>query len=402
MRFRVTILEGGKREERVMEAQSRFAVYGEVEKEGARVISIEPVRGSWIPAWLNISIGTGIKQDEIVTMTKNLSAMLGAGLTLSRALSVVERQSGNKRLKKAATELTESVKQGSAFHEALAAHPKIFSPLFVAMAQAGEESGGLANALAVVGLQMERAQALIRKVRGAMIYPSIVMTAIVVVGILMLMFVVPTLTSTFTSLGVALPLSTRIIVALSNFMAGNATLVVVALGVAVVGGFAFVRSAVGGKAVLWTALHAPVVGELVRETFSARSARTMASLLASGVVVLRALEITKDVVGKNVFGAVVEEAQTRVRKGEAISAAFGAHPKLYPILFSDMIAVGEETGKVAEMLLQVAEFYEADVEQKTKDLSTIIEPVLMLVIGLFVGIFAVSMIAPIYSLSSAI
>ena len=150
-----------------------------------------------------------------------------------------------------------------------------------------------------------------------------------------------------------------------------------------------------------TALYLPVIKELVRETYSARCSRTLSSLLFSGVPVLEALSITQEVVGENVFARVIEEAKVHVQKGEALSVAFSAYPKLYPILMSDMVEVGEETGNVTDMLKQVAEYYEADVAEKTKDLSTIIEPVLMLIIGAGVGVFAVAMIAPIYSLSSA-
>lgn len=401
VKFNVTIEQDGKREVRRMEAATRFSVYGDIEKEGAHVVAIEQA-GPGLPSWLFTTFGTGIKQAQLVTMIKNLSAMLSAGLTLSRSLSVIERQSGNKRLKAVASAVAESVKRGSAFHEALAEHPKVFSRLFIAMAAAGEESGGLANALSVVGLQMERSQALTKKVKGAMIYPSIVVSAIVVVCVLMLIFVVPTLTKTFVSLGVAVPLATQVIVAVSNFMVNNIILVMTCLVALVVGGAAFFRSKPGQETILWVALRLPVVGELVRETYAARAARTLASLLSSGVVVLRSLEITKEVVGASVFAEVVAEAEQRVKKGDPIAAAFADHPTLYPILFSDMIAVGEETGKVNEMMKQVAEFYEDDVEQKTKDLSTVIEPVLMLFIGLVVGVFAVSMIAPIYSLSSSI
>ena len=158
----------------------------------------------------------------------------------------------------------------------------------------------------------------------------------------------------------------------------------------------------GSAIVLWVALRLPVIGELVRETYTARAARTLSSLLSSGVPVLDALSITKEVVHADAFAKVVAEAEEHVKKGELLSASFATHTKLYPILMSDMLAVGEETGKVAEMLKQIAEFYEQDVAEKTKDLSTIIEPVLMLFIGVVVGIFAVSMIAPIYQLSSAI
>jgi type IV pilus assembly protein PilC len=165
---------------------------------------------------------------------------------------------------------------------------------------------------------------------------------------------------------------------------------------------AFVKSKPGAKILLFVALHFPVIGELTRETMAARAARTLSSLLSSGVEMLSAIMIAGEVVGDNVFGKVLVEAGERVKKGEPLSATFESYPKLYPLLFTDMIAVGEETGKVSDMLGQVAEYYEMDVEDRTKDLSTIIEPLLMLFIGAFVGVFALAMIAPIYSLSSAI
>ena len=269
------------------------------------------------------------------------------------------------------------------------------------MVKAGEESGTLANTLTVIAIQMERAEELVRKIRGAMIYPIIIIAAVVIVGILMLIYVVPTLTSTFTQLGVQIPLATRIIVAVSNFMVAHVILVFSGLVVLVVGGIVFIHSKFGSGAVLAMALRLPVIGELVRETYTARTARTLSSLLSAGVPILDALSITKEVVRADAFAKVVEEAEMRVKKGELLSTSFSEHTELYPILMSEMVMVGEETGKVAEMLKQIAEFYEEDVAEKTKDLSTIIEPVLMLFIGTIVGIFAVSMIAPIYSLSSA-
>ena len=405
MKFRVTIQKEGMPDTiRIVEAASRFEVYGEIKNEGGFVSSIEEQRGFGLAllSRLNRSIGTGVKRMEVVRTAKNLSAMLSAGLSISRALSIIERQSSNKSLKTIATGLSESVKKGSSFHEALAAYPNVFPEIFVAMARAGEESGSLASSLTVVALQMERSEELVRKIRGAMIYPIIVITAVVIVGILMLIYVVPTLTSTFTSLGVQVPLATRIIVALSDFMVAHVSLVLLMLIVLVVGGIIFIRSKLGGRVVLAIALHLPVIQELVRETYTARASRTLSSLLSAGVPVLEALSITKEVVHAEAFAKVVEEAEAHVKKGELLSMSFAEHTNLYPILMSDMLAVGEETGKVADMLKQIAEFYEEDVAEKTKDLSTIIEPVLMLLIGSVVGVFAVSMIAPIYQLSSAI
>lgn len=405
MKFRIQIRKNGAQDEiRTIEAESRFDVYNQIKNEGGLVTFIEEQDGFNLGmlSRFNISIGTGIKRIEIIRTAKNLSAMLGAGLSISRALSVIERQSSNKNLKKISTGLSEAVKKGSSFHEALAQYPNVFPEIFVAMARAGEESGSLTDSLNVVALQMERSEELIRKIRGAMIYPAIVITAVIIVGILMLMYVVPTLTSTFESLGVQVPLATRVIVALSNFMVAHSSIVLMTIIGLVVGSIAFVRSRLGGKIVLAIALHLPVIGELVRETYTARASRTLSSLLSAGVPVLDSLSITREVVHAEVFANVIGEAEAHVKKGELLSTSFSEHTNLYPILMSDMLAVGEETGKVAEMLKQIAEFYEVDVAEKTKDLSTIIEPVLMIVIGIVVGIFAVSMIAPIYQLSSAI
>lgn len=403
MKYRVVAkMADGTEEKRVIESASRFAVYAQIEKEGGTVLSVQEGGGMNLPAWTQMTIGTGVKTEERITFTKNLAAMLAAGLTLTRALSVIERQSSNKALKRITVDLEEQVRTGASFHEALAKHEKVFSKLFIAMTKAGEESGTLAESLAVVARQMDRAHTLEKKVKGAMIYPSIILSAIVIIGVLMMMYVVPTLSNTFKELGVDLPLATRIIVSISDFMAGNVLLVLGLLVVFFGGLILFLRSKAGGALTLFLSLRMPVIGELVRETMSARAARSMSSLLSSGVEMLSALSIAAEVVGDNSFGKVVKEAEERVRKGETLSVTFSAYPKLYPVFVGDMIAVGEETGKVADMLGQVAQYYEVDVENRTKDLSTIIEPILMLVIGGAVGVFAMAMITPIYSLSDKI
>ena len=402
MKFQVVLKKADESEEtRTMDAASRFEIYESVQKEGASVVSITEGHSSGM-AWMDITIGSGVKTLERITFTKNLSAMLNAGLSLSRALNVIERQSGNKVLKKIVADLQERIKSGMSFHEALAIHANIFPKLFIAMTKAGEEGGTLSETLKTVAKQMDRSETLNKKVKGAMIYPMIILFAILVIGILMLIFVVPTLASTFGSLGAKLPLSTRIILGASNFTTHNAGVVLGGLAVLIVGGALFFRTKRGKALVLFSSLRLPVIGELVKETMSARTARTLSSLLSSGVEMLNALSITGEVVGDNIFGKVIAEAEAGVQKGEPLSKSFIEHPKLYPIFFSDMVSVGEETGKVSDMLGQIADYYETDVEDQTKDLSTIIEPLLMLFIGAFVGVFAISMIAPIYSLSSSI
>ncbi|HWH16198.1 MAG TPA: type II secretion system F family protein, partial [Candidatus Paceibacterota bacterium] len=393
----------GSEEKRVVDAPSRFAVYEQIQKEGSSVISLEEGGGGNLFTKLaQVSISTGVSMQERITFTKNLAAMLGAGLTLSRALSVIVRQTSNKSLKKIVTDLETKVKQGTSFHEALADHKKMFSPLFIAMTKAGEESGTLSDSLAVIARQMDSAYTLQKKIQGAMIYPAVILVAVAIIGVLMMVFVVPTLSATFASLEVELPTSTKIIIGISDFMKDNAILTFLGVGLAIFGTIFFVRSKLGSAIVLRIALKLPVIGELVKETMSARAARALSSLLSSGVEMLSAISITKEIVGARMFSKVLAEAEDRVRKGEPLSAAFANYPKLYPVFVADMISVGEETGKVADMLGQVAHYYETDVEDRTKDLSTIIEPMLMLLIGVFVGIFALSMMSPMYSLSSKI
>src|SRR3989344_2001615 len=193
-------------------------------------------------------------------------------------------------------------------------------------------------------------------------------------------------------------MATKVIVGVSDFMVNNMIATLSIIGAIVVSGAVFIRSKFGSGVILRVSLMLPAIGDLVRETMSARACRSLSSLLSSGVEMLTAISITREVVGAPLFANVLKEAEERVRAGESLSAAFNDYPKLYPIFVTDMISVGEETGKVSDMLGQVATYYETDVEDRTKDLSTIIEPVLMLFIGLFVGIFAMAMIAPIYSL----
>jgi type IV pilus assembly protein PilC len=269
------------------------------------------------------------------------------------------------------------------------------------MVKAGEESGKLADSLRVVAEQMQRMSNLTKKIRGALIYPSIVLIAMVGIGILMLIYVVPTLTQTFTEAGAKLPAQTQLIINASNFLVNNTFLAIGGFVAIIVAVLTAARSSQGKIALSWTFLHIPVIRGLVMETYSARTARTLSSLLSAGVDMIYAITITREVVGDHYYQKVLADAEAQVTKGKGLSETFNKHPELYPPLVAEMVAVGEETGRLSDLLRETAKFYEESVEQQTKDLSTIVEPVLMVVIGAFVGFFAISMIAPIYSLSNA-
>lgn len=396
----------GKKVSATVEATDRFGVYDVARQSGHSVTNVSEAKrfsknGVSLIDRVSALIGS-VKLDEIIMFTRNLSAMLRAGLPMSRALSVAERQSKNQKFKAAMRQTNERLNQGIAFHEAIAAHPRMFNKLYVNMVRAGEEGGSLAEALAILAIQMERTSNLKKKIKGAMIYPSIVVIVMTMIGILMMIYVIPTLTKTFRELNAELPTSTRIIMGISDLLANHSILVFACMGGVVVGFMGLARTTFGRIGIDWALLHLPIIGVLVQETNSARTARTLSSLLSSGVDVVGAIGITEDVVQNSFYRNVLREAALRVEKGKPLSEAFIEREDLYPVLVGEMIAVGEETGQISKMLEQIAVFYENEVEQKTKDLSTIIEPVLMVVIGGAVGFFALAMISPIYSISDSI
>ena len=396
----------GEKIEGTVEAVDRFDVYRIVRKEGRNIISVKEEKEGFSFSLsslskLNEMIGT-VKLSDKIIFTRNMAAMIDAGLTISRALTVMQRQMKNPIFKRTLKQIDDDIRGGSSFNDALRKFPKIFSPLFVSMVHAGEEGGVLGDSLRTIAQQMDRAYTLKKNIRGALIYPTIVIIAMVIIGILMLLYVVPTLSSTFSELGADLPGTTQAVISASNFIIEH-TFVTLILMALTSGSFVYALHTRIGKRIFDAfILHLPIIKGLVHETNAARTTRTLSSLLVSGVEVIAALKITREVVQNSYYKDVIKLAEQEIEKGAPISKVFLEHDKLYPALVGEIIAVGEETGKLSEMLMQIATFYEDEVAQKTKDMSTIIEPFLMLIIGAGVGFFAMAMIAPIYSLSNII
>ncbi len=387
-----------------IESLDKFSVSRELHSRGNIPISIEIKHKAGMDKFLaNFgNIFGSVKTGDLVLMTKNLSGMIKAGLSLSRALSVLQKQTKNKKLNDILVSLSAEINAGGTLSSGLAKYPKVFSPLFISMARAGEESGNLAESLNEVGQNLDKANALTKKVKGALIYPGVIMSAMLIIGVLMFIFVVPTLAKTFDELNAKLPASTQFVINIANFVSQSPILafgVVVFLIVSVV----FLLRASFMKPYLdYIVIRIPIVGNIAKELNTARTARTLASLLVSGVAITRAIEITRDVVQNIYYKRVLTESRDQVEKGAPFSKVFEENVKLYPIMMSEMIQVGEETGKLSEMLVQIATYYETEIENKTKNLSTVIEPILMVFIGAAVGFFAISMITPLYSVLDSI
>lgn len=389
----------------VVEATDKYAVYDIARTNGHTVTSVAE-QGRFSFGRFNIekinAFLSRVSADELVTLTRNLSSMIKAGLPLTRALSVIERQTKNPRLKSIMVSIREDINKGKQLNEALAQFPKVFSDLYVAMVRAGEEGGQLTTALQTLALQMERSSTLKKKIRGAMIYPSIVISVMMLIAILMMIFVVPTITETFTKMDVKLPITTRILIGLSDFMSSHPVLILGGIVAFVFAFGTFLKTRRGKLIFHFLITKLPVIGTIVKEVNAARTARTLSSLFKAGVDVINAIKITEDVLQNVHYKAILAEAAVRVEKGTPLSEIFIERTKFYPVLVGEMIAVGEETGQISLMLEEMSIFYETEVDQKTKDLSTIIEPILMVVIGGGVGFFALAMIAPIYSITDSI
>lgn len=383
-----------------MEAKDRFGVASELRKDGKSVVSVEEVTGGFTISMDVINeMLSRVKVRELIVFSHNLSAMMTAGLALSRGLSIQERQTKNPALKKTLKTLIAEISKGSTLSAGMAKFPKVFSPIFVSMVRAGEESGGLSDALLTVGDQLEKSYLLKKKIKGAMIYPSVVIATLFIIGVLMFIYVVPTLAATFKELNTELPTSTKVIMWISDFLSNHlfiGILFIIAIITAVV---ITLRTKEGMRGLEFISFKLPIVGDLVRQSNSARTARTLSSLLSSGVDMLEAINITKDVLQNSYYKERLQVAGERVQKGIPLSSVF-AETDIYPLLVGDMVEVGEETGKLSEMLLNLAVFYENEVDEATKNMSTIIEPLLMVFIGASVGFFAISMISPMYSVMS--
>lgn len=396
---------GGEVYKAERDAKDRYDLYKILRESGDEIIDIrEKKEKGALTKGFNISLPFlhSIKTHEKIIFARNLGSMIKAGLDMSRALSVMERQTKNKELKKILVSLQQSISEGKTLSEAMSLFKNIFSSIFISMVRAGEQSGTLAESLQIVGIQMDKSYTLQRRIRGAMMYPSIILIAMILIAVLMLTYIVPTLMKTFTELQLELPASTKFVLWSSSMVRDHGVLVFSILAIVI--GLTIVWSKrVSGKKILHYAyLKVPIIGEIVKEVNTARTARTLSSLLTSGVDMVEAIHITGDVVQNVYYKSILEKAEETIKKGDVISKVFTENSKLYPIFLGEMVSVGEETGKIGEMLMGVAVFYEDDVEQKTKDMSTVIEPFLMVVIGAVVGFFAVAMISPMYSLVNVI
>ena len=342
--------------------------------------------------------------EQISTLDKvffasHLSIMIKAGLPLREGVVSIQEQASSKRFKKILGDIINRLDNGQSLGDSLAKYPKIFSQLFINIIKVGEASGTLEENLKYLALQLEKAYDLRKKVRGAMIYPMLILACTFILGGALAVFVLPKLLPLFKSLNVALPLPTRILIwitdAIQNF--GLAILLGLIVLIIVVTFTSRIKSI--KKFLHRLTLSLPIFGSVVRSNNLARFSRTLGILLKSGIPVVQALDITASTLKNVIYQSALKETSNKVQQGEPISSYLRTNKFLFPVTTSRMVQIGEKTGSLEQTLTHLAEFYEKEVDNVTKNLSNILEPVLLIVIGLVVGFIAISIIMPIYQLT---
>lgn len=344
----------------------------------------------------------GVPLSEKLTFVENLQLMLKSGIPVARSMQILSKQTHNGKFAKILANLEQQVQNGQQLNEAMAAYPKVFSGIFVSMIKVGELSGNLEISLAQLGVQLEREADLKSRVRGAMIYPSVIIVAMLIIAVVMSIFVLPKLTSVFKEMGGQLPFATRIVVGTSDFMAGHAVVVLIGLVAAAVGAGAALRSRLGQEAVFRASIYAPILSPLVVKINLARFTRVLSSLLKSGIPIVEALHVAAESIPNTLYKQALDAAAERVKVGKALTEVLSSHERLFPFLVVQMLEVGEETGNLESILEQVATHFEAQVDATLKNMSSIIEPILLLIIGAVVGALAYALIIPIYNIGNNI
>jgi type IV pilus assembly protein PilC len=376
-----------------VEAESKQAVTDQLKARGLIVVDIDTKGNS---KELNLDFLQRIKLRDLAVLTRQLSTMIDSGVTILRALHVLEAQTESKPLRETLVKVRKDVEAGLAFSDALARHPKVFSPLYVAMIRSGETGGVLEEALQRISDQLEKEDALRRQVRAAMVYPAVVITFAMTVMLALVAFIVPVFAKVFKDFGGQLPALTRFTVGMSHLLTQRWYILILLSGGGV---FAFLKwkTSTWGRP-KWDALKLRVplkIGDTVQKVALARWSRTFSALVSSGVPILQAL----DIVGQTAGNAVVERSMVdvvdSVKRGGTIAAPLKGVP-VFPAMVVDMISVGEETGALDTMLSKVADFYEEEVAAAVKAITSILEPVMIIVVGGMVGFIVISMYLPLF------
>jgi type IV pilus assembly protein PilC len=404
MRFAYTAVnKENKTVSGVLEAASKEVLVGNLSRQGLRPLSVKVDRGKK-KGLARFKPGKKVKSRELVVFTRQLSTMVSAGVPIARSLATLQEQSSSKYFRDVVAALSKDIESGVPLGDAFAKYPNVFSEVYINMVRAGEAGGILDEILKRLASQVEQDASMRKKIKGAMTYPIVILSITVIAFFGIMIFIIPKISKILQDLGgpdAQLPVYTRALLSISDFMQHYGVFIVVAIVIGVFAIRQYIKTPRGKYKFHSLLLRIPVISMLITKVAIARFARTFASLAAAGVGVLEALEVTGNAIGNKVIEEELAAAAKAVKNGKQLSEPL-SKSKHFPAIVSQMLAVGEETGQVDKILVKVADFYEEEVETVVDSLSSIIEPLMIIILGSIVGLIAASVMGPIASLSKNI
>jgi len=383
----------------VVEAVNIDVAIASLQKRGLIISSISP-SGEAV-GWLGkLSLFSGhVSSKDIVILSRQLATLFQEQVSALNVFQLLAAESENPTLRKQLAEVSDSIQAGSSISQALAKHPDVFSDFYIGMVKAGEESGRLGESFGFLADYLDRTYEVTSKARNALIYPAFVITTFIGVMVLMLTVIIPKIGVILTDSGQEIPIYTKIVLALSDFFVNYGILMAILLVVAGFFGWKWTETKAGKVAFADLKLSIPYVGNLYKQLYLSRISDNMNTMISSGIAMVRALEITADVVGNDIYKNVLLETLEAVKAGSSLSRALSLHPEI-PSIMTQMVKVGEETGELGNILKTLAKFYQREVSNAVDTLVDLIEPVMIVLLGLGVGVLLASVLLPIYNVAS--
>ncbi len=387
----------GKLLEGTVEGDSTTLVANKLRSMGYVPVAIDKKSGGALKKELNLSFGSGVKLKDISIFSRQFATMINSGLSLLRSLYILAEQTENKKFAGIINEVREDVEKGASLSQALAKHPAVFNDLYVSMVKSGEIGGVLDAVLLRLSSTIEKQVELRGKIKSAMTYPVAVLSLVVMIVTAMLLFIVPIFADLYDDLGGTLPLPTRVLLFVSSMLTKFFIPIAILVVIAAYLFRRWIKTDAGRQVWDRFKLRVPILGGLVQKTALTRFSSTLSSLLRSGVPILESLEIVSDTVSNTVMSKAVKDVQNSVKGGESIARPLAAH-KIFPPMVTQMMAVGEETGALDEMLEKIGKFYEDEVEATVNALTSLMEPILIVILGGAVGAMVVALYMPMFNI----
>jgi len=394
------ITNQGQMTDGAIEADNIEAAKKAIQQNGLRIQYIDEEKQSLFKKEINIPFLNKISKKEIVIFLRQLAVMFDASLPIVQSFRIIAKQTENPKFKKIIIEIADRIEGGAKLSYVMSKFPEVFSDYYVNMVKSGETSGNLDEVLNYLADQEEKSYDVMAKVKGALTYPIVVFIAMIAVFIIMMVYIVPQMLGAVTEMGGELPLPTKIIINTSNFLKNNIILMIILLIAMIISTIAVLRTKKGKRTFHLLQIKLPIIGKFFQKIYLTRFTKSFSTLLKNGVPIIQSLRVAGDIIGNEVYREVIEETISRTEDGDPISAVFSEHEDIIPVMVTQMILVGEKTGKLDYVLEKVSGFYERESSNIVDSVVELITPIIIILLGIVVAVIVSAVILPMYSMAN--